>query len=172
VLRVLFLLWSPLSSFEKQVCSSLMPSRKKSKKLRECRRSSVCQTSLMNLGSDNPRLVVVRQPGVGRSSPVRLPRKRKARTLVPSHLQVMTMIRKCFPLDSIGLCHRDAFVLAFEDAVKMGKVHGEPRVCATPLRWIAHALSKSYAGLPGVVADDVHGMTALGEGGGSFLHAA
>ena len=118
----------------------------------------------MNLGSDNPRLVV-RQPSIVYSSPVRLPCKRKARTLVPSHVQVMTMIRKCFPLDSGGLCHRDAFVSAFEDAVATGKVHGEPRVCATPLRWITHALSKSYAGLPGVVAGDVHGMTASGDVG-------
>ena len=118
--------------------------------------------SLMKLGSDNPCLVV-RQPSIVRSSPMRLSRKRKARTLVPSHVQVMTMIRKCFPLDSSGLvCHRDAFVHAFEDAIKTGKVHGEPQVCATPLRC---ALSKSYdAGLPGVMADGVHAMRASAAG--------
>ena len=112
-------------------------------KLRKRGRTDVSRSSVMNLGKNNPRKVVV--PATEKRLSKKMPKKRAARNYLPTPTKVLALLKKCFPLcgGSITVDYSD-FETAFIAAVKTGTNPGEVEICGTPVRWIAYALGCSY----------------------------
>ena len=112
-------------------------------KIRKRGRTDVSRSSVKNLGTKNPRKVVV--PPTEKCLSKTMPKKRAARNYLPMPTKVLALLKKCFPLNggTITADYGD-FEDAFTAAVKTGTKPGEVEVCGTPLRWIAYALGCSY----------------------------
>ena len=112
-------------------------------KLRKRGRTEVSRSSVMNLGRNNPRKVVV--PPTVKQISKKMPRKRAARNYLPTPTKVLALLEKCFPLcgGSITADFGD-FATAFNAAVQTGTKPGEVEICGTPVRWIAYALGCSH----------------------------
>ena len=131
-------------------------------------RSSVCKSSVMNLG-ENPR--VLGAGGGGGVIATQMPRRRSARNHRPSHESVKEILLRCLP---IRLTHgegRKAVASRFHDAMKEGKdaAAGETHICGTPLRWIKSALSPSYHVTSVRSLDDIMGAQGMMPGVGDFF---
>ena len=125
--------------------SSTMIWNEDNEKLRRRGRTSICRSTVLNLGIDNPRVVVV--PATKKRLSKKMPQKRTRRSYLPSSRKVLELVRKCFPLNAGGNIFPDygRFETAFQKVVLTGSIDGEVKICRTPLRWIAHALRSSYS---------------------------
>jgi hypothetical protein len=115
-------------------------------KLRRRGRTSICRSTVLNLGIDNPRVVVV--PATKKRLGKKMPQKRTRRAYLPSSRKVLEIIRKCFPLNAGGNICPDyglRFETAFRKVVLTGVLDGDVKICGTPLRWISHALGSLYS---------------------------
>ncbi len=74
-------------------------------------RTSICRSSVQNLG-DNPRVTGVRNTG----GTAQMPKKRKARQFKPLHNRVLLLLLKCVPL-----CLWAELRGHFEQQMKSGK---------------------------------------------------
>jgi hypothetical protein len=130
------------------------------------RRSSVCKSSVMNLGN-NPRVFGVPDVSGGAaevapSAPTaeRLPVHRSARNYLPSHRMVKETMLRCLPLRLTHGEGRAAVASRFDDAMGVGRgreISTERHLCGTPLSWIEAALSPSYDVIPVCSLDDIMG---------------
>jgi hypothetical protein len=113
-------------------------------KLRRRGRTSICRSTVLNLGINNPRVVVV--PATNKRLGKKMPQKRPRRAYLPSRRKILGLLRKCFPLNAGGnICpDYERFERAFRKVALTGAIDGEVKICGTPLRWIAHALGSSY----------------------------
>ena len=92
-------------------------------RLAERRRTSICRSSVLNLG-DNPRVA-------GRNDDEqakKMPKKRKARQFKPSHTRVLSLLLKCVPLSC-----RSELQGHFREQMKSPKSGDEECVVATPI---------------------------------------
>ena len=131
-------------------------------------RSSVCMSSVMNLGN-NPRVLGAEEGGEAIAS--KMPRCCLARNHRPSHEMVMETLLRCLP---IRLTHGEGWKTVssrFDDAMKerKGAAAGEMHVCDTPLRWIKSALSPRYHVASVRLLDDIMGAQWMMCGVGAFL---
>ena len=107
-------------------------------------RTSVCKSSVMNLGN-NPRVhgdAVV--GGIGMMA-VAMPAGRRERNYLPSHSMVLQVLLKCVPISLPYGEGREMVQRRFGDAILKGpRLAGEPTLCATPVRWVKEALHPTY----------------------------
>jgi len=107
------------------------------------RKTSICKSSVMNLGRTNPRVLGGVVEGARGDVAVAMPRTRSERNYLPSHSMALSVVLKCIPL-----CGREAMRKKFAKALEGGKTSndGVPglSVCATPVRWFKEALGPRY----------------------------
>ena len=113
-------------------------------RLAEKRRSSVCKSSVRNLGNNSR--VCGAEEGGGDGIAREMPSRRKARNQLPSHQMLLETLLKCVPIRLPYGDGREAVASRFREAMKEGKsaAVGEPHVCGTPLRWLSAALPPEY----------------------------
>jgi hypothetical protein len=101
-------------------------------RLAELGRTSICRSSVLNLG-DNPRVA----GGSTDDYTGQMPKKRKARQFKPSHNRVLLLLLKCVPLHL-----RSELRSHFEKQMKSKKTEHDQCLVATPIRWITGALKE------------------------------
>jgi hypothetical protein len=109
--------------------SSAMISNEDNEKLRRRGRTSICRSTVLNLGIDNPRVVVV--PAKKKRLATKMPQKRSKRAYLPSGRKIKGLLRKCFPLYAGGNICPDygCFERAFRNVALTGAIDGEVKIC-------------------------------------------
>jgi hypothetical protein len=131
-------------------------------------RSSVCKSSVMNLGN-NPR-VFGAEEGNGVIASL-MPRRHLAWNHRPSYKMVKETLLRCLP---IWLTHCEGWkevASRFDDAMKEGKgaAAGEMHFCGTALCWIKSALSPSYDVASVRLLENIMGAQGMMPGVGDFF---
>jgi hypothetical protein len=136
-------------------------------RLAKKRRTSVCKSSVANLGK-NPRVFGSREglDGIAIEMP-----NRSARNCLPSHQRLLETILRCLPTSLPNGEGHQMVTNLFRTAMEGGKREavGEPHVCATPLRWICQALPCEYSVSDVRSLDDIMGGQGMMAGSGDFF---
>ena len=124
-------MWQP-SFVGKCRCEFIMIRNDDNDRLAKRGRTSICRSSVQNLGA-NPRVTGVSDT----DGNAQMPKKRKARQFKPSHNRVLLLLLKCVPL-----CLRAELRGHFEKQMKSVKTEHDQCIGATPIRWIRGALKE------------------------------
>ena len=99
-------------------------------------RTSICRSSVMNLGN-NPRVLGMDKNAVGFG----MPRVRTVRSFLPSHSMALRVALKCIPLQG-----RELMEHQFQEAMTKGKARAGDDIClcATPVQWFEEGFGHQY----------------------------